>query len=158
MGVYRIDPDGTVALVVTDAGHPNGILVSPDQNTLYVAALSLGSFGTLPSGMTGFPGRQALLAYDLDSDGNATFRQEVESEFGPDGMAIDVDGNLYLARGPRVRVYSPSGDQLAVIPLPEPARSVTFGRGEADHTLYITAGGSLYSIEVRKAGYHPVRR
>jgi gluconolactonase len=77
MGVYRIDPDGTIALVVTDADQPNGILVSPDQHTLYVAALSNGRFGALPPGMSAFPGRQALLAYDLDSDGNATFREEV---------------------------------------------------------------------------------
>lgn len=158
MGVYRIDPDGTVALVVTDAGHPNGILVSPDQRTLYVAALSTGRFGALPTGMSAFPGRQALLAYDLDSNGNATFREEVESEFGPDGMTIDVDGNLYLARGGSVRVFSPSGEELAQIPVPEMARNVTFGRGDADHRLYIAAGGSLYSIEVRRQGYHPTRR
>jgi gluconolactonase len=158
MGVYRIDPDGTVALVVTDAGQPNGILVSPDQSTLYVADYTTGSFGALPAGMRAFRGRRALLAYDLDSDGNATFREEVVREFAPDGMAIDVAGNLYLTgSGERVLVYSPTGDQLAEIPLPELAHNVTFGRGDADHMLYIAAGGSLYSVEVRNAGYHPVR-
>ncbi len=155
MGVYRIDPDGSVSLIITDAGKPNGILVSPDQRTLYVAALDPGRWGALPEGMRSYPGRRALLAYDLGADGSATFREEVVSDFGPDGMAIDERGNLYLTRGRRLEVYSPSGEMLAGIPVPEPARNVTFGRDTTGRTLYITAGGSLYQVEVKNAGYRP---
>lgn len=157
MGVYRIDPDGAVSLVLTDAGKPNGILISPDQRTLYVAALDDGGLGTLPLNMSAFPGRQGLLAYDLHVDGTTTFREEVVSEFGPDGMAIDVEENLYLTRESGIEVYSPSGVKLAEIPLLAPVRNVTFGRNQAERTLYITAGGSLYSIKVKKKGYHATR-
>lgn len=153
MGVYRIDPDLSVSLIITDAGKPNGILVSPDQRTLYVAALDPGGFGALPQGMRSYPGRRALLAYDLHADGSATFREEIVSDFGPDGMAIDELGNLYLTRGRRLEVYSPAGEMLARIPVPEPARNATFGRGATARTLYITAGRSLYRLVVKNAGY-----
>ena len=45
MVVYRIDPDGTIELIVTDAGRPNGIAISPDQKSLYVVSNDDGSFG-----------------------------------------------------------------------------------------------------------------
>ncbi len=64
-GVYRIDLDGRVSLIVADAGKPNGIAVSPDQATLYVGANDNGSLGDLPAEMRAAPGRKALLAYDL---------------------------------------------------------------------------------------------
>ena len=73
------------------------------------------------------------------------------------GMAIDVEENLYLTRESSIEVYSSSGVKLAEIPLPAPARNVTFGRDQAEHTLYITAGGSLYRIEVKKKGYRATR-
>jgi gluconolactonase len=122
MGVYRIDPDVSVSLIITDAGKPNGILVSPDQGTLYVAALDPGRLGVLPRGMRSYPGRR-----------------------------------LYLTRGRRLEVYSPSGEMLAQIPVPEPARNATFGRGKTARILYITAGRSLYRIEVKNAGYRAGR-
>jgi gluconolactonase len=107
--------------------------------------------------MRSYPGRRALLAYDLHPDGSATFREEVVPQFGPDGMAIDENGNLYLTRGRRLEVYSPSGEMLAQIPVPEPARNATFGRGKTARILYITAGRSLYRIEVKNAGYRAGR-
>jgi gluconolactonase len=159
-GVYRIDPDGTVKLVVSDAGKPNGILVSPDQSTLYVASLDNGSVGDLPEGMSAHRGRHALLAYDLRADRTVAFREEIidfSSGRGPDGMTIDVDGNLYLTQPNGIDIYSPQGELLAEIPVPDLARNVTFGRGDTINTLYITAGGSLYRLEVKRAGYHPPR-
>jgi len=76
-GVYRIDLDGRVSLIVADAGKPNGIAVSPDQATLYVAAHDNGSLGDLPPEIQAAPGRKALLAYDLAPDGSAKFRRAV---------------------------------------------------------------------------------
>lgn len=157
-GVYRIDPNGSVSLVIADAGKPNGILVSPDQRTLYVASLDYGTFGNLPQGIRPLKGRHALLAYDLQDDGTVPFREEVidfSTGRGPDGMTIDVDGNLYITQPRSVTVYSPEGKELALIPVPNVVRNVTFGRGETKSTLYITAGGFLYRLQVQKTGYHP---
>jgi gluconolactonase len=153
MGVYRIDPDGTVSLIITDAGTPNGILVSPDQRTLYVASVDYPTKFTL----------HGLLAYDLAEDGSVTSRRVVidfAPDAGPDGMAIDVEGHLYLARPaqtPGIYVYSPDGQELALIPTPESPSNVTFGRGPTSKTLYITAGTSLYKIELNREGYHAAR-
>lgn len=153
MGVYRIDPDGSVSLIITDAGTPNGILVSPDQRTLYVASVDYPTKFTL----------HALLAYDLAEDGSVSNRRVVidfAPDAGPDGMAIDVEGHLYLARPaqtPGIYVYSPDGAELALIPTPESPSNVTFGRGPTSKTLYITAGTSLYKIELNREGYHAAR-
>ena len=156
MGVYRIDPDGSVSLIISDAGTPNGILVAPDQQTLYVASISMPDHFSL----------HALLAYDLEKDGSVSSRRVVVDfapEYGPDGMALDVDGNLYLARPaaaphtPGIYVYSPDGQQLALIPTPVSPANAAFGRGPTAKTLYVTAGTSLYKIELNRKGYHPAR-
>ena len=157
-GVYRIDLDGRVSLIVADAVKPNGIAVSPDQATLYVAAHDNGSFSDLPPEMQAAPGRKALLAYDLAPDGSAKFRRTVVdfSPAGPDGIGVDRDGNIYCAvQGERqgIYVYSPAGKELAYIPTPESPTNVKFGRGGDAQTLFITAGKSLYRIRVERTGY-----
>src|SRR5207249_176281 len=143
-GVYRIDPDGRVSLVAANAGKPNGVAVSPDQATLYVASIDNGSFDENLSPETPtLPGRMALLAYDL----------------APDGIGVDRDGNIYCAipgrDRPGIHVYSPAGTELAYIPTPETPTNVRFGRGADKQTLFITAGKSLYRINVERSGYHP---
>jgi gluconolactonase len=101
----------------------------------------------------------ALLAYDLHQDGSATFRKTLVDyypEDGPDGLVVDVDGNLYVAvrdvTRPGIIVYSPDGKELAYIPTEIPT-NVGFGRGGERTTLYITAGKSLFRIRLNKAGY-----
>src|SRR2546427_239253 len=128
--------DGQGRLIVADAGKPNGIAVSPDQATLYVAAHDNGSLGDLPPEMQAAPGRKALLAYDLAPDGSAKFRRAVVdfSPAGPDGIGVDRDGNIYCAvQGERqgIYVYSPAGKELAYIPTPESPTNVELGRGGA---------------------------
>jgi len=153
MGVYRIDPDGSVSLIISDAGTPNGILVSPDQKKLYVASINLDAEAPL----------QALLVYDLLEDGSVSSRKVLVDflpDYGPDGMAIDVEGHLYLARPaktPGIYIYSPDGQELGLIPTPTPPANVTFGRGTTGKTLFITAGPNLYKIEISREGYHPAR-
>lgn len=161
MGVYRIDTDGSVHLVIADSGKPNGIAVSPDQKTLYVGSNDSGSFHELPDEFPTYTGRMALLAYDLASDGTATFREtlvDYHPEHGPDGFEVDVEGNLYVAVRDATRfgicVYTPDGTELAYIETPELPTNVAFGRGDASKMLYITAGGSLLRICVAKDGYH----
>jgi gluconolactonase len=159
-GVYRIDLDGRVSLLAADAGKPNGIAVSPDQATLYVAAHDNGSLGDLPPETQAAPGRKALLAYDLAPDGSAKFRRALVdfSPAGPDGIGVDRDGNIYCAvQGERqgIYVYSPAGKELAYIPTPESPTNVKFGRGADKQTLFITAGKSLYRMRVERSAYSP---
>jgi gluconolactonase len=152
-GVYRIDANGSISLIIDEAGKPNGIAVSPDQRTLYVASVSF-EWHSL----------NALLAFDLADDGSVSNRRVLVNfgaDLGPDGMAIDVDGSIYLARpseNPGIYVYSPEGQLRAYIRTPEGPTNVTFGRGTLRQVLFITAQEKLYKIAVNTTGYHPADR
>jgi gluconolactonase len=168
--VYRIDPDGALTRVVSDAGKPNGVAVSPDQQTLYVVSNDNGAhaFDRLPAGSAPPPkGRMALLAYDLATDGSAMFRQvlvDYAPNDGPDGLVCDAAGHLYVAvrdaTRPGIYVYSPEGEELAYIPTPQLPTNVAFGRGATATTLYVTYGDAstggtavLAKIETLQKGY-----
>ncbi|AWT59601.1 MAG: Gluconolactonase [Candidatus Moanabacter tarae] len=161
-GVYRVDLDGSVHLIVTDAGKPNGIAISPDQKTLYVVSNDNGTtdFQRITAGTSVRKGRMALLAYDLNEDGNALFRSVLIDYYphdGPDGLAVDVFGNVYVAvrdlTRPGIGIYSPKGDEIGYINTEVPT-NVGFGRGEDRDMLYITAGRSLYRVRLNTQGYH----
>jgi gluconolactonase len=161
MAVYRIDRDGSVHRIITDAGKPNGVCVSPDQKTIYVVSNDNGmtAIGRLSPDVPVHKGRMSLMAYDLHADGTAAFRStlvDYSPEDGPDGLVCDVDGNLYVAvraeSRPGIAVYSPEGRELAFIPTEVPT-NVGFGRGSESRTLYITAGKSLYRIKLNREGY-----
>ncbi|MBY0512791.1 MAG: SMP-30/gluconolactonase/LRE family protein, partial [Gemmataceae bacterium] len=170
--VYRVDPDGSVHRIITDAGKPNGVAVSPDQKTLYVVCNDNGTTGIGRLKSTGNmvleptrKGLMALLAYDLAPDGTAKFRKQLVDYApfdGPDGLVCDAAGNLWVAvraeNRPGIAVYSPDGKELAFVRTELPT-NVGFGRGAEAKTLYITAGKSLYRIKVNAEGYHlPPRR
>jgi gluconolactonase len=148
-GVYRIDPDGSVSRIISDAGSPNGIAVAPDQKTLYVA------------GTPNPDGKMTILAYDLAEDGAAKFRSvfvTLSSGYA-DGLTVDRAGNVYCGCGPRgVLVFSPAGEEIAAIAVPGEVTNVEFGRGSGRRWLYITAGGALYRIELTAGGWHPADR
>ena len=137
------------------------MISSPDQRTLYVVSNDNGAtgFDRLPEDATTHKGRMALLAYDLAADGTAQFREVLVDYYpqdGPDGLVVDVEGNLYVAvrdeTRPGIYVYSPAGKELAYIQTEIPT-NVGFGRGAERKTLYVTAGHSLYRIRLNKAGY-----
>ena len=161
MGIYRIDPDNTIHRIVTDAGKPNGVMVSPDQKTLYVGSNDNGNTGfqRLPKDVSSKKGRMALLAYDLFEDGTAKFRKvlvDYYPEDGPDGMVADTEGNIYIAlrdlTRPGIAIYSPEGEELDFIETTIPT-NVGFGRGKDRNMLYITADTSLYRIRMVNDGY-----
>jgi gluconolactonase len=151
MGVYRINLDGSLDRIIEHAGTPNGILISPDQKYLYVASCNYPYWSSL----------NALIRFELDDDGKVKNRQtliDFNGTLGPDGMAIDQDGNLYLTRhgdNPGIHVYSPEGTKLDYIATPEEPSNVTFGRGKTENFLFITAGKNLYKIRVNAKGYFP---
>ena len=155
MGVYRIDPDGTLTRLLTRVGHPNGILVSPDQKTLYVSSAEYPMWG----------GLNALLAYTLGEDGSLSERRilvDCSGFAGPDGMAIDTDGRVFATRpagaDTGIYVYSPEGEELAFLRTPVAPSNVAFGIGEYSQTLFITGGGAVHTIRTNTNGYHPQRR
>ena len=163
MSVYRIDPDGTVSRIISDAGKPNGLLVSPDQSTLYVVSNDNGALDFTRLGETEVTqrGPMVIWAYDLAPDGSASNRREFV-DYAPfdsaGGLAADVDGNVYAAvrrsDAPGIYVYNPEGKELASIPTGDILPSnLAFGRGEDANLLYITAGNALYRIRMNSQGY-----
>lgn len=163
MAVYRIDPDGSIHQIITDAGKPNGVCVSPDQKTLYVVSNDNGNFDIFQfsQGLPFHKGRMALLAYDLSPEGTATFRKtlvDYSPQDGPDGLVVDAEGNLYVAvrdqTRPGIYVYSPEGKELDYLRTPDLPTNVGFGRGKELRTLYITSGDKLQRVRTKKTGYH----
>jgi gluconolactonase len=144
--VFRVDPDGTVTRLNTTAHKPNGLAISPDGRTLYVA----------DNGGK----RRALIALDLDSAGEVSHPRilhDFADSRGIDGMTVTTDGKIVAAagsgRGGGVYVFSPDGKILTTIPTPEVPANLEFG-GPDQKTLYIMAGKSLYRIRTTMTGFH----
>jgi gluconolactonase len=143
--VYRI-ADGKVTQIITDVKKPNGIVLSPDMKTLYLAESD-------PSG------DRLLLAYTLDRDGNVG-KKKVLHDFGKDrgidGMCVDEKGRIFATAGRDrtggVYVFSAAGKKLAFIPTPETPTNCVFA-GKDRSTLYVTAGKSLYRIKTTTRGF-----
>jgi gluconolactonase len=154
-GVYRVDPDGTVALIAADVSRPNGIALSSDEKTLYVAENDIGMLDVRVR-QTGLPtrlGAMRILAYDLDSAGklsNPRVFVDYGNQAGADGIIADRDGNVYaavqMAKGHGIRVYNASGTEIAALPTPIRPTNVTLATRSGKTTLYITAGTTLYRI------------
>lgn len=144
--VYRIDPDGTVTQIVADVQKPNGIILSPDMKTLYLADNN-------PEG------HRYLLAFPLRENGSVG-PKKILYDFGKgrgiDGMCIDIKGHIYatagLAEKAGVYVFDPQGQKLAFIPTPETPTNCVFG-GPDRKMLYVTAGRSLYRIPLGIEGF-----
>ena len=158
--VYRIDPDGRVARILSapDIQRPNGLMVSPDDKTFYLVESNQAQNGA-----------RMIRAYDLQPDGGVA-NMRVFHDFYPgrsgDGMTIDSAGNLYVAAGLNrlrgtsetldtkcgVHVFSPDGALKQFIPIPEDLiTNVAFG-GPDLKTLYVTAGKTLFRFKTEIAG------
>jgi len=151
-GVYRITPDGTLTLLVRDFVRPNGIAFSPDEKKLYVDDSEKGH----------------IRVFDVKPDGtveNGRIFAELKdpNKSGvPDGMKVDQEGNVYSTGPGGVWVFSPSGNLLGKIAVPEVATNLAWGDSLRDSSasrdykmLYITAGNSLYRIRLKIPGVQP---
>jgi gluconolactonase len=162
-GVYRIDPDGCVTRIIThEVDRPNGLVVTADDKYLLVADNNNNTVG----------GARKLWRFDLREDGTVDFKSQKlihdwKTTRGPDGMKLDAKGRLYVAAGLNkqnrpyetqekptagVYVFSPDGKLLEFIPIPrDETTNCAFG-GDDLRTLFVTAGGSLWSVEMTTPG------
>ena len=143
--VYRIAADGTVSVVVSDLVQPNGLAFSPDERFLYVADTGRTHVADCAPKIRRYP-----VASDGASLGaGADF---VMSDCGLfDGFRVDVSGNIWSSAGDGVHCYSPEGDLLGKILVPEVVSNVCFF-GPNRNRLAICATTSVYSIYVRTRG------
>jgi gluconolactonase len=160
--VFRYDPDGTLQRATTDLRKPNGLIISPDGKTLYVAETDNGSTGVEPPGTKPLPPRFTLNAFPVNDDGSLGAKRvlvDYGDEIGIDGMTMDVEGHVYAAiRKPSrhgIAAYTPAGKEIAFIPMDPLPTNCAFGKGPEAKVLYITAGQGLYRIRLNVAGYHP---
>ncbi|MBK5195265.1 MAG: SMP-30/gluconolactonase/LRE family protein [Proteiniphilum sp.] len=132
-GVYRLTPGRVITRVIDDYKQPNGIVGTPDGKTLYVADIEdrkIWRYEILPDGTL---------------DGKTFF-----APHGSDGMTIDNRGNIYLTMG-KVWVYSPEGELIREIDVPESPSNLCFG-GEERDILFITARTSVYTLKMNVKG------
>lgn len=130
-GVYRLAPDGSVALLVDDLSRPNGIAFSPDEETLYVS--------------NSHPNQPVVMAYDLEGDGSLAHGRVFFDSWG-DGMAVDQSGNVYVTAGRSgVLVIAPDGTHLGSLVTGERTSNCTFG--DDGSTLYVTS--DMYLVRMR---------
>jgi gluconolactonase len=151
--VYRWDAaSGQLAAVAEDIQRPNGLAFSPDETKLYVVEA-----GVTP---------RVIRCYDVvDGSRLANGQVLVEAQAGdgglpggtPDGLRVDVDGNLWVGWGmghpvlDGVRVFNPRGKLIGVIHLPERCGNLCFG-GRHRNRLFMCASTSVYSLFVNTQG------
>jgi gluconolactonase len=142
---YYLAPDGTVTrLVNKDLPNPNGIILSPDEKTLYL----------IPTGtadMVAYP----VLSPGKIGDGRvfcSLKQREGKSGTGGDGLCIDTKGNLYITSQLGIQVFDPAGKHLGTITFPEQPANCDFG-GPDMKTLYVTARTSLYAVTMEATGH-----
>lgn len=164
-GVYRIDAPGQIEQIITnEVDRPNGLLVSPNDEFLYVADNNSNNVG----------GARTLWRFALRPDGSTdpdskTMIFDWGQSRGPDGLEMDQAGNLWVAAGRNqavppqettdfpaaVYVLSPAGELLDQVSIPQDeTTNVAFG-GDDFRTLFVTAGGTLSSIRVTEPGFLP---
>jgi gluconolactonase len=162
-GVYRIDPDGTLTRVLgREVDRPNGLVVTPDDKFLYVADNNNNTLG----------GARKLWRFELRPDGSVDSASrklihDWKTTRGPDGMKLDAQGRLFVAAGitkpnppyetadqptAGIYVFSSTGQLLEFIPIPrDETTNCAFG-GDDLKTLFVTAGGTLWSVQVATPG------
>ena len=144
-GVYRLAPNGQLTLLTRELTFPNGIALSPDERTLYVAVSD--------------PDHAVWMAYDLAADGSisrgrvlfdATALAKAGKPGLPDGMKIDRRGNLFAGGPGGILVITPEGKLLGTIATGVPTANCAWG--DDGSTLYITANHQLLRIRLTTKG------
>jgi gluconolactonase len=143
-GVYRLTPDlGTLSLLVDDFTLPNGLAFSPDESVLYINDTRRGhirAFDVMPNGTLARASDRVFV--DLRGDEPGV----------PDGMKVDVEGNVYCGGAGGIWVMDPTGKKLGRIVHGAPATTnIAFG-GDDWKTLYFTSRNHLGAVQTKIAG------
>ena len=138
-GVYRLAPDGVLHLLVEDISLPNGLAFSPDESILYIDDSA----------------RKHIRAFDVRADGSLTnsriLLDMASSDPGvPDGMKVDLQGNMFCTGPGGVWVCRADGTLLGRIILPELPANLAWG--EDGSVLFMTARTSVYRIQTKTRG------
>lgn len=139
-GVYRIAPDGELLLLADDFDRPNGLAFSPDEAILYVNDTARGH----------------IRAFDVSQDGSIgsggiLIEMNLPGEGAPDGMKVDLEGNVYCTGPGGIWIVAPGGKHIGRIRLPETPANLAWG--DADwRTLYMTARTSVYRLRLSARG------
>jgi gluconolactonase len=141
-GVYRVLPSNVVTVVDSQFNEPNGISLSPDETTLYVADTAA----------------NLIRKFTVAADGSASGKTNFASMTSPDGGTIDCAGNVYWASNNapgKVYVFSPSGTQLGTISIGTSDKPTNVAFGGTDHkTLYVsTSPRKIYSVPMTVPGF-----
>ncbi len=163
MSVFRYEPKtNTITRVTRTITKPNGVILSPDAKTLYVAETNNGTTDISKANDPGLKKRMTLNAFPIKKNGTLGKRRilhDFGDQLGVDGMTVDTNGNIYAAVRSADRfgivVFDPSGKEKAYIPTPDLPTNCCFGIGKEKSTLYITAGKGLYRIQLKSVGSHP---
>ena len=149
-GLYRVTPEGNTERLADDIQYPNGLAFNPDESILYVVDSQL----------------QQLRAFDVNADGSlSNSRVFIDMEHpqsgfyssSPDGMKVDVEGNIYVTGADGIWVFQPDGTWIGNLVTrsdqrhAEPAVNLAWG-GEDRKTLFVTACSSVYRFRVKVPG------
>jgi len=144
-GVYRVSADlGSITLLIGDFVVPNGLMFSPDESILYINDSRRGhirSFEVMPNGTLAKQSDKVLIDVTGDEPGV------------PDGMKVDLAGNLFATGPGGVWIIAPDGTHLGTIDTGEITANVAWG--DDGSTLYITARTSLYRVVLTTQGIIP---
>jgi gluconolactonase len=138
--VFRLSPDGELTEIIGDIVYPNGLCFSPDESLLYVNDTD----------------SRLIRVYTVMDDGSVTggdvFCRTVGTDPGnPDGMKVDVEGNIYVTGPGGIHVFAPDGSQLGRLVLPDHATNFCFG-GDDLKTMYLTSYSAVYQVRLGIAG------
>jgi gluconolactonase len=142
-GVYRIDASGDITLVADDFAQPNGLVFSPNERKLYIADSAFSHDPTAP---------RHIRVFDVDGAHLKNPRVFAHIDAGlPDGIRVDVFGNLWSSAADGVHCFAPDGSRLGKVFVPECVSNLCFG-GPRRNRLFITATTSLYAIYLATTG------
>lgn len=147
VGIYYLSKSGKLTQLDDEIARPNGIQLSPDEQTLYVANTA----------------GQHLLAYDIKSPGKLRGKHQFAAlagwqvaegggSSGADGISVDNAGNVYVASNAGVEIFNEEGESLGVIPVPVKPQNLAFA-GHDKSMLYVVGGGEVFRLRVLTPGY-----
>jgi len=145
--VYYIPPGGKAIRIAEGIERPNGIQLSPDEQTLYVNN-TVGEY---------------MIAFDINPDGTVRRRRDFAKyegvtsnaqgvRSGADGLAIDQEGRVYAATTAGVQVFDAKGAHLGTIPVSRAPQNIAFA-GADKKTLYIVGRGAAWKVQLLTPGY-----